>query len=158
MCTGNILCGRLKIAWCEKYVLSAMVECSGIADSFCAACVAGGMSVSLHVISPESRGLFRRAISQSGTAFSHGFLTTRRRAELELQKALIKLGSALPHCQLQFNLKSPTLSPSVSPGQIGRLHTRPAPPASGPVGNCEKVAQMGTCSSSKAQHTVVICE
>ena len=51
------------------------------------------MSVALHVMSQESRGLFRRAISQSGTAFSNSFVTSRKRAEQELQKALIKLGN-----------------------------------------------------------------
>ena len=53
------------------------------------------MSVALHVMSPESRGLFHRAISQSGTAFSNSFVTSRKRAEQELQKALIKLGRLL---------------------------------------------------------------
>lgn len=33
---------------------------------------AGGMAVSLHVLSPMSRGLFHRAISQSGVAICTG--------------------------------------------------------------------------------------
>ena len=53
------------------------------------------MSVALHVMSPESRGLFHRTIFQSGTAFSNSFVTSRKRAEQQLQKALIKLGRLL---------------------------------------------------------------
>ncbi|CAH1244071.1 CES2 [Branchiostoma lanceolatum] len=41
---------------------------------------AGGISVSLHLLSPLNTGLFRRAITQSGTAFTPGTLGTKESA------------------------------------------------------------------------------
>lgn len=41
---------------------------------------AGGVSVHLHMLSPLSKGLFKRGISQSGTAFCTWALSTRETA------------------------------------------------------------------------------
>ena len=53
---------------------------------------AGGTSVSLHVLSPLSQGLFKRAISESGSATQYLAVTPRG---LEIQPAVKKFGAGL---------------------------------------------------------------
>ena len=52
----------------------------------------GGMSVSNLMLSPLTKGMFKRAISQSGVATSGSFLWTPERARKYLHKQLPKLG------------------------------------------------------------------
>jgi para-nitrobenzyl esterase len=54
----------------------------------------GGGSVSLLAAAPAARGLFHRAISQSGGAFNHGQLSSLAVAEATGQRLLQELGAA----------------------------------------------------------------
>ncbi len=51
--------------------------------------------MSLHVANDVSKGLFKRAISQSGSALAPDFITSRNKANHILQKALHKLGKII---------------------------------------------------------------
>ncbi|XP_019628025.1 PREDICTED: pyrethroid hydrolase Ces2a-like [Branchiostoma belcheri] len=53
---------------------------------------AGGMAVSLHLLSPLNSGLFRRAITQSGSPFTPGFLGTKESALADARRLAQSLG------------------------------------------------------------------
>lgn len=68
---------------------------------------AGSVSVHLHVLSPQSRGLFRRAISQSGSTFSSwGFTTQPKEKAYDYAKQLgcpVGNNSALRDCLVGYD-------------------------------------------------------
>ncbi|XP_035697791.1 carboxylesterase 4A-like [Branchiostoma floridae] len=53
---------------------------------------AGGMAVSLHLLSPLNSGLFHRAITQSGSPFTPGFLGTKESALADARQLAESLG------------------------------------------------------------------
>ncbi|CAH1239405.1 CES4A [Branchiostoma lanceolatum] len=74
---------------------------------------AGGMAVSLHLLSPLNSGLFHRAITQSGSPFTPAFLGTKSWSPVTpafLGTKRVYLHSGLPRNQGQFSVSVLTLT------------------------------------------------